>query len=52
MTRLDVETAGRNNMPTLTIVSNNNFMAAETHAMQASHERYGAMNILRGVARM
>jgi acetolactate synthase I/II/III large subunit len=30
----------------LTIVLNNNFMAAETHSMQASHERYGTMNIL------
>lgn len=46
MTGLDFETAVRNNIPTLTIVLNNNFMAAETHAMQASHERYGTMNIL------
>jgi acetolactate synthase-1/2/3 large subunit len=30
----------------LTIVLNNNFMAAETHMMHASHERYGTMNIL------
>ena len=46
MTGLDFETAVRNQIPTLTIVLNNNFMAAETHSMQASHERYGTMNIL------
>jgi acetolactate synthase-1/2/3 large subunit len=46
MTGLDFETAVRNNISILTIVLNNNFMAAETHAMQASHERYGTMNIL------
>jgi len=46
MTGLDFETAVRNTIPTLTIVLNNNFMAAETHSMQASHERYGTMNIL------
>jgi acetolactate synthase I/II/III large subunit len=46
MTGLDFETAVRNNIPTLTIVLNNNFMAAETHSMQVSHERYGTMNIL------
>ena len=46
MTGLDFETAVRNNIPILTIVLNNNFMAAETHAMEASHERYGTMNIL------
>jgi acetolactate synthase-1/2/3 large subunit len=46
MTGLDFETAVRNNIPILTIVLNNNFMAAETHAMEVSHERYGTMNIL------
>jgi acetolactate synthase-1/2/3 large subunit len=46
MTGLDFETAVRNDIPILTIVLNNNFMAAETHAMEASHERYGTMNIL------
>ncbi len=46
MTGLDFETAVRNHIPTLTIVLNNNFMAAETHMMRASHERYGTMNIL------
>ena len=46
MTGLDFETAVRNNIPILTVVLNNNFMAAETHSMKASHERYGTMNIL------
>ena len=42
----DFETAVRNNIPTLTIVLNSNFMAAETHSMQDSHESFGTMNIL------
>ena len=46
MTGLDFETAVRNHIPTLTIVLNNNFMAAETHHMHTSHDRYGTMNIL------
>ena len=46
MTGLDFETAVCNDIPILTIVLNNNFMAAETHSMHASHERYGTMNIL------
>jgi len=46
MTGLDFETAVRNGIPILTIVLNNNFMAAETRTMQASHERFGTMNIL------
>jgi acetolactate synthase I/II/III large subunit len=46
MTGLDFETAVRNKIPILTIVLNNNFMAAETHTMKESHERYGTMNIL------
>ena len=46
MTGLDFETAVRNKIPILTIVLNNNFMAAETSHMRASHERYGTMNIL------
>ena len=40
MTGLDFETAVRCNIPILTIVLNNNFMAAETRHMKASHERY------------
>src|SRR5499426_4126790 len=46
MTGLDFETAVRCDIPILTIVLNNNFMAAETHTMETSHERYGTMNIL------
>jgi acetolactate synthase-1/2/3 large subunit len=46
MTGLDFETAVRNDIPILTIVLNNNFMAAETHTMEESHKRYGTMNIL------
>lgn len=46
MTGLDFETAVRCDIPILTIVLNNNFMAAETHTMHTSHERYGTMNIL------
>jgi acetolactate synthase I/II/III large subunit len=45
MTGLDFETAVRCGIPVLTIVLNNNFMAAETRHMHASHERYGTMNI-------
>lgn len=45
MTGLDFETAVRSSIPILTIVLNNNFMAAETRHMQASHERYGTMNL-------
>jgi thiamine pyrophosphate-dependent acetolactate synthase large subunit-like protein len=40
MTGLDFETAVRCNIPILTVVLNNNFMAAETRHMKASHERY------------
>jgi len=45
MTGLDFETAVRCGIPILTIVLNNNFMAAETHSMEASHERFGTMNL-------
>jgi acetolactate synthase-1/2/3 large subunit len=45
MTGLDFETAVRCSIPILTIVLNNNFMAAETRHMHASHERYATMNI-------
>jgi acetolactate synthase-1/2/3 large subunit len=40
MTGLDFETAVRCGIPILTIVLNNSSMAAETHHMAASHERY------------
>ncbi|HWO43906.1 MAG TPA: thiamine pyrophosphate-requiring protein [Candidatus Eisenbacteria bacterium] len=45
MTGLDFETAVRCGIPILTIVLNNNFMAAETRHMHVSHERYGTMHI-------
>ncbi len=45
MTGLDFETAVRCNIPILTIVLNNNFMAAETRHMKASHERYNTQNL-------
>ncbi|TMA12793.1 MAG: thiamine pyrophosphate-requiring protein [Deltaproteobacteria bacterium] len=40
MTGLDFETAVRCGIPILTIVLNNSSMAAETHPMAASHERF------------
>jgi acetolactate synthase-1/2/3 large subunit len=40
MTGLDFETAVRCGLPILTIVLNNSSMAAETHHMAASHERF------------
>ncbi len=45
MTGLDFETAVRSGIPILTIVLNNNFMAAETHSMEASHERFRTMDL-------
>ena len=42
----DIGTSVKSAASTSTVVLNNNFMAAETHAMHASHERYGTMNIL------
>lgn len=45
MTGLDFETAVRCNIPILTIVLNNNFMAAETRHMKASHERFQTQNL-------
>ncbi|HXG53607.1 MAG TPA: thiamine pyrophosphate-requiring protein [candidate division Zixibacteria bacterium] len=45
MTGLDFETAVRCGIPVLTIVLNNNFMAAETVHMRDSHERFGTMNL-------
>jgi thiamine pyrophosphate-dependent acetolactate synthase large subunit-like protein len=40
MVGTDFETAARNNIPILTIVSNNYEMAVETARMTASHSRY------------
>ena len=45
MTGLDFETAVRCNIPILTVVLNNNFMAAETSHMAASHKLFGSQNV-------
>jgi acetolactate synthase-1/2/3 large subunit len=45
MTGLDFETAVRSHIPILTIVLNNNFMAAETRHMKASHELYRTQDL-------
>ena len=45
MTGLDFETAVRCNIPILTIVLNNNFMAAETRHMATSHKLFGTQNV-------
>jgi acetolactate synthase-1/2/3 large subunit len=43
MTGMDIETAARAKIPILTIVLNNGFMAAETHATPIASERYDAL---------
>ena len=45
MTGLDFETAVRNNIPILTIVSNNSTMAIETNRLVGSHELYGTRDV-------
>lgn len=45
MTGLDFETAARCNIPILTVVLNNNFMAAETRHMATSHSLFGTQNV-------
>jgi acetolactate synthase-1/2/3 large subunit len=45
MTGLDIETAARNNIATLTIVFNNGIMAAERSVLTVSDEKYGAMDV-------
>lgn len=45
MTGLDFETAVRCDIPILTVVLNNNFMAAETRHMAKSHQLFGTQNI-------
>jgi acetolactate synthase-1/2/3 large subunit len=45
MTGLDFETAVRCNIPILTVVLNNNFMAAETRQMATSHKLFGTQNV-------
>jgi acetolactate synthase-1/2/3 large subunit len=45
MTGLDFETAVRCNIPILTVVLNNNFMAAETRHMATSHKLFNTQNV-------
>src|SRR5205085_8850321 len=40
MVGTDFETAARNNIPILSVLSNNFEMAAETHRMELSHAKY------------
>jgi thiamine pyrophosphate-dependent acetolactate synthase large subunit-like protein len=43
MTGMDIETAVRAKIPILTVVFNNGFMAAETHATPIASEKYDAL---------
>jgi acetolactate synthase-1/2/3 large subunit len=52
MTGLDFETAVRCGLPILTIVLNNSSMAAETHHMAASHERFRTRDLCGNYAEM
>jgi acetolactate synthase-1/2/3 large subunit len=52
MTGLDFETAVRCGLPILTIVLNNSSMAAETHHMAASHERFCTRDLCGNYAEM
>ena len=45
MTGLDFETAVRNGIPIITIVSNNSTMAIETKRLVGSHEKYGTRDV-------
>lgn len=45
MTGLDFETAVRCQIPILTVVLNNNFMAAETRMMATSHRLFATQNV-------
>jgi acetolactate synthase-1/2/3 large subunit len=45
MTGMDLETAARNNIGTLTIVFNNGVMAAERDVMRLSTEKYGTLTV-------
>jgi acetolactate synthase-1/2/3 large subunit len=45
MTGMDLETAARNNIGTLTIVFNNGVMAAERDVMKYSTEHYGTLTV-------
>ena len=45
MTGMDLETAARNDIAILTIVFNNNVMAAERDVLVTATKKYGAMNV-------
>lgn len=45
MTGMDIETAGRNGIGTLTVVFNNNIMAAERDVLVGSTEKYGTLTV-------
>ena len=45
MTGMDIETAARNGIGTLTIVFNNGVMAAERDVMKFSTEKYGTLTV-------
>ena len=45
MTGMDLETAARNGIATLTIVFNNGVMAAERDVLRTSTEKYGALTV-------
>jgi acetolactate synthase-1/2/3 large subunit len=45
MTGLDFETAVRCNIPILTVVLNNNFMAGETNHLPIAHKLHGILNV-------
>lgn len=52
MTGMDIETAARNGIATLTIVFNNGVMAAERHVMTNSIEKYNAIDVGGNYAKM
>jgi acetolactate synthase-1/2/3 large subunit len=45
MTGMDLETAARNRIATLTVVFNNGVMAAERHVMETSIAKYDSINV-------
>jgi thiamine pyrophosphate-dependent acetolactate synthase large subunit-like protein len=45
MTGMDLETAARNGIATLTIVFNNSVMAAERHVMETSTAKFNAIDV-------
>ena len=45
MTGMDIETASRNGIGILTVVFNNGVMACERHVLEASTEKFGALNV-------